>query len=322
MNARHRFVPDAAPTLLPQSRLRPGFTLIELLVVIAIISTLIGLLLPAVQKAREAAARVKCKNNLKQIGLALHNYESAHGRLPALAVRDFPDGGVRRSAAAWTVTVLPYLEQENLYRLWRFERDYSEQPDAARATPLTVYQCPSLSPRAIFVPAARDWDLLDFALGAYAASAEFDQAAVTWRGDNAAPSRRAFHALVGVRFLEFGDGLSNTLMVGEKAVHRDETASSGMGIYYSAGEPSCNVRAAGKQYPIWKQTELDYVGNNLAWQHPTGGGSGSSRFGSHHPGICNFTFADGSVHTLSMNLDRDIVELLARREDGQPIPSY
>jgi prepilin-type processing-associated H-X9-DG protein len=242
--------------------------------------------------------------------------------LPALAVRDFPDGGVRRSAAAWTVTVLPYLEQENLYRLWRFERDYYEQPDAARATPLAVYQCPSLSVTLIGVPADRDWKLLDFALGSYAASAEFDRAGLSWLGDVPSPSRRAFHPLVGVRFLEFSDGLSNTLMIGEKAIHYGDTVGSGMGIYYSAGEPSCTVRAAGKQYPIWKQTQLDYGGNNLAWQHPTGGGSGSARFGSHHPGICNFTFADGSVHTLSMNLDRDIVELLARREDGQPIPSY
>jgi len=107
---------------------RTGFTLIELLVVIAIISILIGLTMPAVQAAREAASRIKCANNLRQIGLAMHMYEGQFGRLPPSRLR-------ASESPSWAWLILPQLEQENLYRLWPAGWPY---PGIAPAKPITT----------------------------------------------------------------------------------------------------------------------------------------------------------------------------------------
>src|SRR5438105_2155733 len=107
----------------PRTPGRRGFTLIELLVVISIISILIGFLLPAVQKAREAAARVSCGNNLHQISIALHHYHNDYETLPSTYQGYGP---------TWAVLILPYMEQDNLYRQWRREQPYYFQTDVAR----------------------------------------------------------------------------------------------------------------------------------------------------------------------------------------------
>lgn len=114
---------------------RAGFSLIELLVVIAIISMLMGLLMPAVQKAREAASRIACANNLKQLGLAMHHYENVNQVLPPTRLRV--------GYATWAVLILPYIEQDNLYNRWDLKRTYYDQSDVARLTAVRLYFCPS-----------------------------------------------------------------------------------------------------------------------------------------------------------------------------------
>jgi len=127
-------------------RRRAGFTLIELLVVIAIIAVLIAMLLPAVQKVREAGNRMACKNNLKQIGLALHMYHDTHQFFPPGKTTKFPIGSATNADHGWAVFTLPYLEQDNLHRLYRFDKNWSSVENRpVRTKHVVTFQCPSAS---------------------------------------------------------------------------------------------------------------------------------------------------------------------------------
>lgn len=114
---------------------RRAFTLVELLAVIAIIAILIGLLLPAVQRVREAANRMTCASNLRQIALAMHNYHDAHGVLPPNKSGE--------GKATWAVLIMPEVEQDNVFRRWDLSKTYFEQVPVARETPVPIYFCPS-----------------------------------------------------------------------------------------------------------------------------------------------------------------------------------
>jgi prepilin-type N-terminal cleavage/methylation domain-containing protein len=217
------------------SRRQRGFTLIELLVVIAIIAVLIGLLLPAVQKVREAAARMKCANNLKQLGLAVHNYHNAHNTLPPMRYLLDPRPGETEAQGglSWAVILLPYIEQTNLYQQFDTTKNYYSltQPESARKTPVSIYYCPSRRtymnsvegekgdapsngpPEPVYPGSVGDYATSD---GDKVKENETPHFGMPWAsgalitGDLNQQSRTRFAALT--------DGTSNTFLIGEKHV--------------------------------------------------------------------------------------------------------
>ncbi len=298
------------------ARRRVGFTLIELLVVIAIISILMGLLLPAVQKVREAAARASCQNNLHQIGLAFHMYHNNNNKLPPNRLSDLH--------ATWAVLILPYLEQSNLYAQWNIVQTYYDQSDAARLTPVPMYFCPSRrgpqTPPGHSITGDQNDDLPSGQLGPFVPGALGDYA--TCNGtDNCDGTDCDGHAFNGafraamnqygqslgyITFADISDGLSNTLFAGDKHVN---VQNFGCGVLdcslYNGDYWMCSSRSVGPNYPLAQKPNDNLVS-----------------FGGYHTGVCQFVMGDGSVRPISTGADPNVLALLANISDGQSIPNY
>jgi prepilin-type N-terminal cleavage/methylation domain-containing protein/prepilin-type processing-associated H-X9-DG protein len=363
---------------------RRGFTLIELLVVIAIIAVLIGLLLPAVQKVREAAANMQCKNNLKQLALAAMSYHDAINKFPAGSVcrqGTLPSGPGNVNTVSyydtWAITILTYLEQDNLYRLWNPNMP-NIAPDSVaganfvlmRQTLVKVYNCPSDTSAGLgFTPyppdSGNDYTTNDsngphgngpyknapyplFMPATYRCVAGATYGGSDWwtqpgnpddggsneNWDDAAQipelmrhfpeDRGVMHATDPAtaaraeRIADITDGTSNTLMFGEYATKN----TPGRRTFWAYAYTSYNQSVVTFNAPWALQADfaacaatpppLNFSGNNQC----------KRAFASFHPGGLNFAFCDGSVHTISRNVDTVyVLPALATIAGGEVIPS-
>jgi prepilin-type N-terminal cleavage/methylation domain-containing protein/prepilin-type processing-associated H-X9-DG protein len=304
-------------------RLRSGFTLVELLVVIAIIGVLVALLLPAVQAAREASRRTKCQNQLKQIGLAMHNFHDTYGNLPP--------SRIGYEYLGWTTFILPFMEQQNLYEQFDQKLKVSAQLPAALAASVPGYQCPSRhqpGQQSIQVDGTTKYN---GTVGDYAAVDGPDGGDPPYRRVSATGMLVTASGTIPTAWksqtnmASVTDGTSNTLMVGEKHVTvkliGNET-SGGDGPILGSYAYSI-IRVAGGK---------NFTGNNSSFTptwplakgiQDTVGGQAIAVFGSWHSGgTVNFVWGDGSVHALSSTTNPLTLAQLACRNDGQVPADY
>lgn len=302
-------------------RRQRGFTLIELLVVIAIIAILIALLLPAVQQAREAARRTQCKNNMKQIGLALHNYHDTHNRLPPAWVDWEGLYAPPVQAAHANVAILPYLEQANLESQYDYNVRWDHPNNQGLATLMPKsYMCPS-TPGAGDVHRESGFQTTDYS---------YIRSDTGWITDPA-PNNSMFDINQFPKFRDVIDGLTNTIMV-----------------YESAGRSKLYVGGAAVPEPAWwsaASAHRAWPGHfNSSWMYnytmtldPNGGPptvqwfvgpeiiNVSNLYGapySFHTGGIQVTLGDGSVRFLSENIDRMLLSALTSRDGGEVVGEF
>ena len=312
---------------------------------IAIIGILIALLLPAVQAAREAARRMQCQNNLKQIGLAIHNFHDAQGGVPPVCLTGY-------GHSTWATLILPYMEGGSVYDNFDITRTVYMQLDILK-TPVSAYLCPSRSRKSnisIEEPTRAGLGPSYGAVGDYAINVGTARNAWYYGETAYGVSRPAYigagyeessGVLIGTdpswTFTEWKcpqdfngitDGLSNTILVGEKHIHPDHTGyqTYGDGTFYNADHYTSIARLAGRTDPsslysfpiaVSMTDPISPVSDVAAAPYKYNG-----VFGSWHAGgACGFVFCDGSVRSIMPEIDIDVLGNLAQIADGNPIPA-
>jgi len=337
----------------PRPPRRRAFTLIELLVVIAIIAILIGLLLPAVQKVREAAAKTQCLNNLKQIGLGIHNHVDSLGRFPSAGCNSAAFGmtGIPFDTWGWGYNLLPYIEQDNVYKQGQSLGPWTPDPGSGKAVveiPIKVYQCPSrVNRESVPMPWGAVYQMGDYAgvmcewgnensstnppnsgeqltfMGIIAKSGHV-------RTDN--PALTVAYGPVTPAMVS--DGLSNTIAIAEKSVSYQVYSPDNWDWWDLAGwsEPADwpTMRLIGNWLPLPSDRE-----QRPGWYYSSGnsGRPAEFGFGAPHTGVINAVFGDGSVRPFKTNGDGNynggsqfwsdqscILYHLGHRADGFIIP--
>jgi prepilin-type N-terminal cleavage/methylation domain-containing protein/prepilin-type processing-associated H-X9-DG protein len=318
---------DMRPT--PRSADDRGFTLIELLVVITVVGLLLALLLPAVQSAREAARRVQCTNNLKQIGLALHGYHDAQGMFPPGFSLDNPFAGLARPGWAWGARLLGGLEQGALFNAINQNLSYiSPAQRTVIETRISVFLCPSSGgsgPMSTGFIEQPIFGLEQLAPGQYVASA--GSVSLKESDGQIAHGNGLFFLNSQVAIRDLVDGSSSTLMIGERS--RNVADATWVGVpqlsFILCTKDNWPVKTcASAMFMVLGRT--DPISEILFGAVPTGStpnsrGAGADGFWSLHPGGCNFLLCDGSVRYFNETISADVFNSLATRAGGEVIGS-
>jgi prepilin-type N-terminal cleavage/methylation domain-containing protein len=286
---------------------RRAFTLIELLVVIAIIAILIGLLLPAVQKVREAAARMKCQNNLKQLGLALHNYHDSNGALPA--------GASDVSQLSWRVYILPYIEQNNLYNQFSFASgSWQVQSKLGNALiPISIFNCPSMISNLAANGSSKWQGKQTYASDYHGVAGPIGTNPTTGFAYQMTPDPDGGYAQQGilgndsaVRFTDITDGLSNTFAVGEVASKWNSNWLVSDGADWVRGT-AWGGQAGCRNVQNAILTPYNGLFNDIS-------------FGSLHAAAgAQFLMGDGSVRFVPASVDLVLYKATASRNGGESL---